>query len=211
MPYTTLAPGQTISSSWANANVRDQTVTPFASTSARDSAITSPVNGMYCTTTDTGFLWRYNGTKWLRQGAVVSKQQDTSWTSTTTFSNDPDLVFSADANAIYHYSITLGVETVSTSVGLKVAITYPSGARVDFGVEGSVGGSYFSTWSQSYSSGTSIATFSTNSNFSVVDIEGWISLAGTAGNFQIQAAQGTSNASSAWILRGSSIRYTQVG
>ena len=210
MPYTTLTAGTTITSSWANANVRDQVVTPFASVSARDSAITSPVNGMYATTTDTGFLWRYNGTKWLRQPTTVSKQADTSWTSTTTLSNDPDLVFAVDANGIYHYVFDLLIETVSTSVGLKTAITYPAGARVDYGIEGSVGSAYFSTTTQAASSGAS-TTFSTASNFTFARYTGWISVAGTAGNVQIQAAQGTSNASSAWILRGSSVKYVQVG
>ena len=52
MPYTTLVPGTTITASWANTNVRDQTIGAFASTGARDSAITSPVAGMveYLTT-----------------------------------------------------------------------------------------------------------------------------------------------------------------
>lgn len=46
MPYTTAVSGTTITASYANANIRDQVVTPFASTSARDSAITAPVAGM---------------------------------------------------------------------------------------------------------------------------------------------------------------------
>ena len=54
MPYTTNVAGTTITSSGANANVRDQVVTPFATTSARDSAITVPVKGMveYITSND---------------------------------------------------------------------------------------------------------------------------------------------------------------
>jgi len=48
MPYTTINAGSWATSDWANANVRDQVVTPFASTTARDAAITSPVDGMVC-------------------------------------------------------------------------------------------------------------------------------------------------------------------
>ena len=46
MPYTTSVAGSVITASWANTNVRDQVVTPFASAAARTSAISSPVEGM---------------------------------------------------------------------------------------------------------------------------------------------------------------------
>jgi hypothetical protein len=49
VPYSTIVAGTNITASWANANVRDQVVTPFASTTARDSAITSPLAGMVAT------------------------------------------------------------------------------------------------------------------------------------------------------------------
>lgn len=48
MPYTTLTAGSYATSDWANTNVRDQVVSQFASTTARDAAITSPVDGMVC-------------------------------------------------------------------------------------------------------------------------------------------------------------------
>ena len=51
MPYTTINSGDYITSSWANENVRDQVVTPFSSTSARTSAVTTPVAGMVSTLT----------------------------------------------------------------------------------------------------------------------------------------------------------------
>ena len=56
MPYSTIVAGTTITSSWANASVRDQTVVPFANATARDAAITVPVVGMveYLSTNDTG-------------------------------------------------------------------------------------------------------------------------------------------------------------
>lgn len=209
MTYNTVVSGTTITATWGN-QARDQQVSVFASTAARDSAIATPVNGMYATTTDTGYLWRYNGSKWLRQPATVSKQADTSWTSTTTLSNDPDLTFPVDANSNYHFTIGIGALTVNTSVGLKVAVTFPSGARVDYGIEGSVGSAYYSTWVQAAASGAA-TTFSTSSNSTPIRYEGWVSTVGSAGSITVQAAQGTSNASAAWILRGSSIRHVQVG
>ena len=65
MPYTTLVAGTTITASWANANVRDQTIPVFASAASRDSAVTSPIEGMHAYTSDTNTLWFYTGTAWL--------------------------------------------------------------------------------------------------------------------------------------------------
>lgn len=67
MAYTTIVTGTTVTSSWANASVRDQVVSPFASSAARTSAITVPVNGMISTqsSADTANgIYHYNGTSW---------------------------------------------------------------------------------------------------------------------------------------------------
>jgi hypothetical protein len=210
LPYSTIVSGTTISASWANANVRDQVITPFASVAARDSAITVPVNGMYATTTDTGWLWRYNGSKWLREPVTVMKTGDTSWTSTTTLTNDPDLTFAVDANAKYQFQITIGAITVSTSVGLKTALTFPALARCDYGRCGLVSSAYFNDWQQNPASGVT-GTWSTSASVANITYDGFIVTGATSGSVTIQAAQGTSNASSAWILQGSSIRYRQTG
>lgn len=77
MPYTTNVAGTTITASWANANVRDQVVNPFASTAARDAAITVPVAGMVAVTTDTNTVWTYSGTAW------VQTAQNGAWTAYT--------------------------------------------------------------------------------------------------------------------------------
>ena len=67
MPYTTLVAGTTITASWANANVRDQTIPVFASAATRDSSVTSPIEGMHAYTSDTNTLWFYTGSAWLFQ------------------------------------------------------------------------------------------------------------------------------------------------
>lgn len=68
MPYTTIASATPISVAWANSNVRDQVVSQFASTAARDAAITSPVNGMVCVTTDTNSVWLRTSGGWTKIG-----------------------------------------------------------------------------------------------------------------------------------------------
>lgn len=85
MAYTTLVAGTTITASWANANVRDQAVTPFASTGARTSAITSPVTGMVSYITGTSRLEIYNGAVWVPvPGTMIGRGARTTSSSTTT-------------------------------------------------------------------------------------------------------------------------------
>jgi len=86
VPYTTIVAGTTIAASWANANVRDQVITPFANTSARDSSIGSPVEGMCCYITGSDVLQVYNGANWVTitpQSATVATSQNTATTSFT--------------------------------------------------------------------------------------------------------------------------------
>lgn len=81
MPYTTLVAGNPIQASWANANVRDQVVTPFATAAARNAAITSPVEGMIASLADSDTLTRYNGSQWVtitKVAAIVATSQGSS-------------------------------------------------------------------------------------------------------------------------------------
>jgi hypothetical protein len=69
MPYTTIVAGTYATASWANANVRDQTIATFASTTARDAAITVPVEGMVCyigSNDANEGLYTYHGTAWRK-------------------------------------------------------------------------------------------------------------------------------------------------
>lgn len=72
MPYTTFAAGAVLTASQLNTNLRDQAVTPFTTTTARDSAITSPVEGMVCVVTGEDRLYVYDGAAWQRAGHYAS-------------------------------------------------------------------------------------------------------------------------------------------
>jgi hypothetical protein len=81
MPYLTVVAGTTITASWGN-QVRDQLVTPFASTSARTSAITSPVEGMLSYLTDGDNFEGYDGTAWRVAASIGAWTTFTpSWTA----------------------------------------------------------------------------------------------------------------------------------
>lgn len=68
MGYTTVSTSTAVSSTLWNGQVRDQVVSVFASEAARNIAITSPVEGMLCYTSDTDSFWAYNGSAWVGYG-----------------------------------------------------------------------------------------------------------------------------------------------
>jgi hypothetical protein len=82
MAYTTLVSGTTITAAWANASVRDQTIVPFASGSARDSAIAGPIEGQVSALQDVNTLTVYSGAAWSSIGPVWGALK--SWTPTWT-------------------------------------------------------------------------------------------------------------------------------
>lgn len=85
MGYVTVAAGTAITSSWANAEVRDQVVSVFASSAARDSSVTSPVEGMYAYLEDSDLLTYYDGANWMyAPGQVISRARRTTSSSSTT-------------------------------------------------------------------------------------------------------------------------------
>lgn len=128
MPYTTLVAGTTITSAWANANVRDQNVTPFATAAARTSAVTSPVQGMLSYRNDLGSgggFEHYNGSAWVPSGVQLiaattlgSAAATVTWSSipqvygsllimglgqssNANFNNDNTIVYNSDTGANY--------------------------------------------------------------------------------------------------------------
>jgi hypothetical protein len=113
MPYTTLVAGTVITAAWANANVRDQTVSPFASTAARDSAISSPVAGMveYLTTNDateglttrtSAGTWRLPWNQpWGYIATATATTDQTGISTTVTTVTGMDVTWTAVANRVY--------------------------------------------------------------------------------------------------------------
>lgn len=71
MPWTTSVAATAITASWANTNVRDQGISLFATTVARDAAIVTPTEGLFAYTTDTNSFWYYDGAAWATIGNNV--------------------------------------------------------------------------------------------------------------------------------------------
>ena len=140
MPYTTSVAGSVITASWANTNVRDQVVTPFASSAARTSSITAPVEGMLTVLTDSERVDIYNGSSW---SALVAPAYGalTSWTPAVVQSGS---VASTNSRSVYQrvgrvihawfYVTMTGTGTADNVITVSLPVTAASTAgAVRFG------------------------------------------------------------------------------
>lgn len=103
----------------------DQSEMVFATTTARDSAIATPTNGMTAYTTTDGILWRYNGTAWKAWGKAP-----TAYT--------PTLTNATYTSGSLYYSINAGMMTiigniVVSAVSGSLTFSMPSGFTIDTG------------------------------------------------------------------------------
>lgn len=62
--FRTFASGEVLTATNVNTYLMQQTIMVFASSSARDTAITSPSEGMFVYLSDTNALQYYNGAAW---------------------------------------------------------------------------------------------------------------------------------------------------
>ena len=130
MPYTTLVAGTTITAAWANANVRDQGIPVFATAASRDSAVTSPIEGMHAYTSDTNTLWFYTGTVWVRRSPAFASVSYVSGDFTLNNTNYTDihasaldLTLPASAGDVIEYTMNGGAGNQAVNLSLDVFIT----------------------------------------------------------------------------------------
>lgn len=136
MGYTTLSAGQVLTASHMNNEVRDQVISKFSTTAARDAAIGSPAEPMEVAITgeDRGYV--YNGSAWVRNsnwwstsgrtGTRLRRAANQSMTSGgfTAISWDTE-----DADADGFITVTSSTITIPTGLGGIYSLI----ARVDWG------------------------------------------------------------------------------
>jgi hypothetical protein len=184
---------------------------PFVST-ARPAGM---VDGAAGWEIDTRLPYRYSTTaaKWLREPVDLYKTADTTYTSTTTLANDPTLQFAGEANCTYTFQFMIGfLGTVTPKY--KWTPNYPTGAVGHFTrVALDSSGVQFNDFAATISPG-SLVTVSQGTGAATTGtllIHGTVFFGGTAGTFAWQAAQNVSNGTSSNTLKGSWLRYRQVG
>jgi len=68
--YRTFSAGEVLTASNVQTYLMDQAIPVFASSTARDAAITSPSEGQHCFLSDTDALQYYTGSAWIAAGGA---------------------------------------------------------------------------------------------------------------------------------------------
>ena len=68
--YRTFSAGEVLTASNVQTYLMDQAIPVFASSTARDAAITSPAEGQHCFLKDTDALQYYTGSAWVAAGGA---------------------------------------------------------------------------------------------------------------------------------------------
>ena len=68
--YRTFSAGEVLTASNVQTYLMDQAIPVFASSTARDAAITSPSEGQHCFLRDTDALQYYTGSAWVAAGGA---------------------------------------------------------------------------------------------------------------------------------------------
>ena len=130
MTYKVFVNGNPLQASEINLNLMQQAIAVFADATARDAAITSPVNGQFAYLTGTSALVKYTGAAWelAVPGGTTVSEQSTSRTITA-----------ADANSFIYATGTITItvddeleigETINFVQNTSGAITFAPGAGV---------------------------------------------------------------------------------
>lgn len=150
----------------------------------------------------------------LGGSTYVTKTTDESISSNTTLQDDDQLLFAMDADGIYEIDISLRlVSTVNNNLKLAFIVpSYPSGISTQYTLTStqkgsSTSGPYVAT---SAPTAMTIATNSGITAYETVLIKGVVANGTSAGNFVMQWAQVTSNATAITILKGSTLAYKKL-
>lgn len=128
MAYETIVDGNTIMSTWGNASVRDQGVSPFATAAARDAAIVSPPAGQVCTTTDTSSIWVRGASSWAQIGPLAGWTTYTpTITQTVTVAKTVNYSKYCRIGRLVIWQASLSITSSGTS-GAIVSVTLPATA-----------------------------------------------------------------------------------
>lgn len=171
----------------------------FATTTARDAAITAPIYGQMCAVTGSGVLW-YNGSAWSTvtgQTTLVFKPSDETVNNTTVLQADDHLTVALAANTSYRIECLLRAKSASGSPGLDFNFSFPSGAVFYHPLADEDASSPSAT-----TTGVAGTTVAANITFHA------ITTGSTAGNLTVNWAQTTATATNTSVLKGSYLMVT---
>ncbi len=130
-----------------------------------------------------------------------------------TMVNDTDLHFAVAANSFYTFDANLSFSGTNTTSDFKYTITIPAGASLYVATGASTAAAATTTCNIVASAQVCNVAIPSNGYRGVLDMHGYITTAGTAGNMQFQFAiqtnSGTAN-ENVTIYRGSSINWRKT-
>ena len=165
MTYKVFANGNTLPASDLQTNLMQQVIAVFADATARDAAITAPVNGQYAHLTGTNSLTRYNGSSWTPAVPGTASAVTEQATSRTIAAGDANSFIYATAAITITIDDEIATgETINFIQNAAGAITFAAGAGVSLSSKDDLldtGGQF---------SGASITKKDTNSYYLVGDL-----------------------------------------
>lgn len=218
MGYTTVVPGQAITASWANANVRDQGVSQFASSAARTAGIVTPTEGLMSYQKDTDTVEYHDGVSWRRLGRNVSAYRTTDSVSTAndaTVNDDTQLVITGlPAAGTFAIDGYLVYTCTSATPDFRAAWSVPAGATIPWwsivGQDNGAASLVATTdWGALSGATTEHGRGTENGDVTAV-VRGTLIMGGTAGSLTFRWAQVTSNAAGITLRAGSWILLHQL-
>lgn len=198
-------------------SVDTQVVPRYATTTARNAAITSPTEGQMCYCIDTKELYIYNGSAWVgTMRRRVFGTADQTVTNSTTLVNSTWCALSVEANSRYIAEGEICVAQAGTTTGdLKIAWTAPTGwggewnpfgpyLFVGIAGAGSAGdvsrANEINVEDNGWTTAVPIGAATGTALF--VHVRGTFTTAGTAGTLQMQFAQNVAAAATSCTIRG---------
>ena len=207
--------GTVITVSWGNA-IRDQVIATFATEATRNSTLTAPAEGRYADIADVDALTRYNGATWdvvATKPIMATLSADAAGITTNTVLADvAGISIPVTANRVYWVNADL-IYTAAGGAGagqVKFGWTAPAGAtfswtNIGLVVNGASGVSGTPTFDVStLADSRSYGAAGSGTPVHVV-VFGKLTIAGTAGNFRLQAAQAASSATATTVRSGTTV------
>ena len=163
--FKTWATGDVLTASDQNTYLMEQSVMVFADSSARDTAVTSPTEGMVCYLKDTDKLQKYDGSSWANLSEFT-------WTGST-----------ANGLATYGTSSTVVSESTATYDGTTLELTQSGGGLKMDGLASSNANTLDDyeegTWTAALSTGSGSITMGTNDTGAYIKIGRAVFISGT--------------------------------
>lgn len=159
------------------------------------------------------------GLQWIAApggGTVVRKTSDEIVNNSSTLQNDNELLVAVSASTVYLVELTLLLNAANATADFKFGFTGPASATFSWGVLATEAPGTFSSFIGSSLTPLAMRTISdsitvgSNTGNTALVLRGILVVAGTAGNLQMQWAQGTANASDSKVLTNSIIIARQI-